>query len=67
MYMYRLYRLYAIFVAIYVDSMLTQVNTRQPEVAFCFMSGATYTQTIRKCLGASVVMLEFNANICFYV
>jgi hypothetical protein len=29
------------FVAIYADSMWTHYNMRQPEVAFCFMSGAT--------------------------
>jgi hypothetical protein len=32
------------FVAINADSMLTQDNMWQPEVAFCFMSGATPRQ-----------------------
>jgi hypothetical protein len=31
-------------VATYADSMLAQVNTRQPEVAFCLLSGATLRQ-----------------------
>jgi hypothetical protein len=32
-------------------SVLTQDNMRQPDVAFCFMSGAMYTQTINVCVG----------------
>jgi hypothetical protein len=35
---------FCLFVVIYADTMLTQDDMRQPEVAFCLLSGATYTQ-----------------------